>query len=108
MTKFILPFSLLLASILILVLGFFCKKYNIYTDSKTIEECNENHNIKLKNDGDTCGVWSIDSCWKGKYHLKDGTCVKPTNYVQLGLLSLSAGLFITFIVTLIIAMYKSN
>jgi hypothetical protein len=105
----VLPFSLLLASILVLVLAFlFVEKHDIYTDSKTTDECTAKHNQKLTKDGQECGVWIADKCWKGKYHAKDGTCVKPADYVDLGLLILSVGLFIAFIVTLIMATHKKK
>tara|TARA_Y100000385_G_C12563606_1_gene413237 strand:+ start:108 stop:440 length:333 start_codon:yes stop_codon:yes gene_type:complete len=107
MNKFVVPFSLLVASILVFVLVFlFVEKHDIYTDSKTTDECTAKHNQNLTKDGQECGVWDVDNCWKGKYHAKDGTCVKPADYVDLGLLILSVGLFIAFIVTLIMATHK--
>lgn len=108
MNKFVLPFSLLFASILVFVLAFlFVEKHDIYTDSKTTDECAK-RNKALTKDGQECGAWSGDTCWKGKYHAKDGTCVKPADYVDLGLLILSVGLFIAFIVTLIMATRKKK
>jgi hypothetical protein len=104
MNKLVLLFSLLFASILVFVLAFlFVEKHDIYTDSKTTDECTAKHNQQLTKDGQECGAWSGDTCWKGKYHAKDGTCVKPADYVDLGLLILSVVLFVAFVVTLYMA-----
>jgi hypothetical protein len=110
MNKFVLPFSLLFASILVFVLAvLFVEKHDIYTDSKTSDACTKNHGVTATTaDGAECGAWDVDNCWKGKYHQKDGTCVKPADYVDLGLLILSVGLFIAFIVTLILATHKKK
>jgi hypothetical protein len=111
MNKFVLPFSLLFASILILIFIYiFVEKHDVYKDSKTSDECTKNHNSNLTKDGEACGVWTDDddNCWKGKYNAKDGTCVKPVDYVDLVLLILSIGLIFAFIVTLILAIRRKK
>lgn len=100
--KYLTPVLLLLFSIVALVAGTMIFEHsNVFSHIKTAADCSDKSKLPMKcqNDPKCCAIWHNGMCLQGSV---DGdACVSKSTALPLLLYILALGLFVSFIVTLV-------